>query len=191
MANKIIFFTGSGISKESGIPTFQEMAGVQKLRRCYAARHPKEFRQTILDFKDMIKDSQPNAAHKAIAELGCPVITMNVDGLHQKAGSKEVVAIHGDLPTEKELRSFIYPYISRGKPTLYEDFAPRYYKAIHMVRSLTEGDYFIMVGTSFYTGISNKLKQMAEARKVTVILVNDNACQYIPGICRQLKEKIS
>lgn len=53
------------------------------------------------EFVDGIKDKKPNDAHIALAEYGIPIITMNVDGLHQKAGSKNVITLHGDLPTEE------------------------------------------------------------------------------------------
>ncbi len=72
-------------------------------------------------FREAIGDYDPNPAHYAIAELGCPAITMNVDGLHQKAGTQNVLAIHGDIPTQKEIDSFWYPYIPFEKPILYGD----------------------------------------------------------------------
>lgn len=86
---KVLFFTGAGINKDSGVPTFQEMDGIRtKLRRKYAAFHPAEFRGMIRQFKEFMKGKEPNAAHEAIARAGFPVITMNVDELHQRAGSK-------------------------------------------------------------------------------------------------------
>ena len=192
MERKVLFFTGAGISKESGVPTFQEMDGIrQKLRRKWAIRHPKEFRDMIGLFCDSIVTYEPNAAHLAIAELGCSVITMNVDGLHQKAGSKNVLAIHGDIPTKEEVNSFWYPFIPKGKPVLYGDMAPRYYKAFHMIRSLKKGDYFVIVGTSFHTNISRDIKRMAEKRGATVIEINENASTEVPKVCETLKQELN
>lgn len=80
----IIAFTGAGISKESGIETFQDRPDVrEKLYRSYAQTHPEDYRKTMREFVDGIKDKKPNDAL-------IPIITMNVDGLHQKAGSKNV-----------------------------------------------------------------------------------------------------
>lgn len=189
MTKQVLFFTGAGISKESGVPTFQEMDGIrQKLRRKYAVLHQKEFRNMMGMFSEEIVKYEPNAAHLAIAKLGCPVITMNVDGLHQKAGSKNVLAIHGDIPTKEDINSFWYPYLPFGKPVLYGDVAPRYYKAFHMIRSLKKGDCLVIVGTSFYTNISRDIKRMAEKRGATVITINENASIEVPKICENISK---
>ena len=73
----------------------------------------------------------PNDAHLALAEYDVPVITMNVDGLHQKARSRHVLAIHGTLPDI----------------VLYDDPAPLYEVAHNWVFQLWEGDFFLIVGT--------------------------------------------
>lgn len=191
MEKKVIFFTGAGISKESGVPTFQEMDGIRKkLRRKYAILHPRAFRKLILNFLYTKDDYEPNPAHIWIAKMGCPVITMNVDGLHQKAGSKDVLAIHGDIPTVKELSSFWYPFLPLGKPVLYGDMAPRYYKAFRSIRSLKKGDYFVIVGTSFYTNISRDIKRMAEKRGATVIEINENASVEVPKVCAKISKEL-
>ena len=101
---KVIFFTGAGISVDSGIPTFQEQPGIRdKLTRDFANEYPEEYRNTIRQMLDSCENASPNAAHIAIAEGGFPVITMNVDQLHTKAGSKNVIEVHGVLPTREEL----------------------------------------------------------------------------------------
>lgn len=89
---KVIFFTGAGISVDSGIPTFQEQEGIRdRLTRDFANTHPEEYRDTIKQMLDSCEKAEPNVAHMAIAESGFPVITMNVDRLHTKAGSKNVI----------------------------------------------------------------------------------------------------
>jgi len=107
---KVAVFTGAGISAESGIPTFrdrfegmwtlyepQDVASLDAFRR-----HP----QTVWDWHvylaEKIRNAIPNAGHKAIAELQSlvpevTVITQNIDNLHQKAGSKDVLELHGSL----------------------------------------------------------------------------------------------
>lgn len=79
----VIFFTGAGISVDSGIPTFQEQPGIrERLARDFANEYPEEYRNTIRQMLDSCENASPNAAHIAIAEGGFPVITMNVDQLH-------------------------------------------------------------------------------------------------------------
>lgn len=187
----VLFFTGAGISKDSGVPTFQEIDGIRtKLRRKYAALHPAEIRDMMREFKGFMKDKEPNAAHVAIAKAGFPVITMNVDELHQRAGSKDVLAIHGDIPSEEELGKWYYPYLPLGKPVLYGNIAPRYYKAFAKLRSLREGDYLVIVGTSFYTNISKDIRKMAEKRGAKVISINENATVEVPRVCEELLRKV-
>ena len=92
----LIAITGAGISKASGIPTFDEMGDLrEKLSRDYFRAHPKDFYEIILDMKRNIDRAQPNAAHRALAEYRVPVITMNIDGLHTRAGSEGVLRSMG------------------------------------------------------------------------------------------------
>ena len=107
---KVIFFTGAGISVDSGIPTFQEQPGIrEKLSRDFANDFPETYRKTIGEMLDTVENAEPNAAHLAIAKAGFPVITMNVDKLHTKAGSSDVVEVHGVLPTREQLEDKYFP----------------------------------------------------------------------------------
>ena len=186
--HKVIFFTGAGISVESGIPTFQEQPGIRdKLSRDYANKHPELYRKTIRDMLDACEKAEPNAAHKAIADLGCPVITMNVDRLHTKAGSKDVIEVHGILPTKEELEYEYFPEEYRGI-VLYGDMAPKYYDATKLVKSLAIGEsVFVIVGVSFYTAIGDVLHDLARRRGSEIIIINDNAATKVPELCEILK----
>lgn len=187
---KVIFFTGAGISVDSGIPTFQEQPGIRdKLSRDFANEYPEEYRDTIRQMLDCCENAKPNAAHKAIAESGFPVITMNVDRLHTKAGSNNVIEVHGVLPTREQLEEHDFPLTYDGI-VLYGDLAPKYSEAIKMVKSLEyKNSYFVIVGTSFYTGISEQLYRIAKQRGAHIVIVNDNASERVPVICRNLKNK--
>lgn len=189
--HNIIFFTGAGISVESGIPTFQEQPGIRdKLSRDFADRYPELYRKTIRDMVNVCENAEPNAAHKAIAELGCPVITMNVDRLHTKAGSNNVIEVHGILPTREELEDEYFPEEYRGI-VLYGDMAPKYHDAIHLVKSLAFGEsVFVIVGVSFYTAISDTLLDYARQRGAEIIIINDNAATKVPELCELLKKNI-
>jgi NAD-dependent deacetylase len=186
--NNIIFFTGAGISVESGIPTFQEQPGIRdKLVRKFANSNPEEYRETIRGMLNACENAEPNAAHKAIAEIGCPVITMNVDRLHTKAGSNNVTEVHGVLPTRDELEKENFAKEYRGI-VLYDDHAPKYSYAQNMVWTLDSGNsVFVIVGTSFYTGISSILRYIAYVAGAKVLVINSDASTRVPALCDFLK----
>lgn len=191
MKENIIFFTGAGISVDSGIPTFQEQTGIRdRLQRDFANTYPEEYRNTIKQMLDSCESAEPNLAHKAIADLGCKVVTMNVDRLHTKAGSKEVLEIHGVLPTREQLNEPDFP-LTYSDIVLYGDLAPRYKDAIKLVKSLAyNNSYFIVVGTSFYTPISVLLVKYAKQRKAVIINIDSDASKRVPTLCNNLKDKV-
>ncbi len=105
---KIVFVTGAGISQESGIPTFRGKDGLwrnhdaMKLATIDAFYdNPKLVWEWYDERRKNIFAAQPNLGHKAIAELEkyakVVVLTQNIDGLHQKAGSSEVLELHGSI----------------------------------------------------------------------------------------------
>jgi NAD-dependent deacetylase len=192
MREKLIFFTGAGISVESGIPTFQEQPGIRsRLHRDFANEFPEQYRETIRRMVDTVEKAEPNAAHKAIAELDAPVITMNVDRLHTKAGSQNVIEVHGVLPTREQLENKYFPAEYNGI-VLYGDMAPRYEDAYRTVKRLEYGNsYFVIIGTSFYTGISAQLKRLAEQRNAKILLINSNAAKRVPMLCEQLRKALN
>lgn len=185
---KVLFFTEAGISVESGIPTFQDQPGIRdKLTRDFANEHPEEYRNTIRQMLDSCENAKPNAAHQEIANAGFPVITMNIDQLHTKAGSKNVIKVHGRLPTRETLEEKDFP-LTYADLVLYSDLAPKYQDAIKLVKSLEyDNSFFIIVGTSFYTGISAELLHIARKRHAKIEIINDNACERVPIICKNLK----
>lgn len=110
-SDNIVFFGGAGVSTESGIPDFRSVDGLynQKykyppeeiLSHTFFTRNPEEYYRFHRD-KLLIGDAKPNPAHLKLAELEAQgklkaVITQNIDGLHQAAGSKNVIELHGTL----------------------------------------------------------------------------------------------
>ena len=110
-SDNIVFFGGAGVSTESGIPDFRSVDGLyhQKydyppetiLSHSFFIRNPKEFYKFYRD-KMLALDAKPNAAHLKLAELEAKgklkaVVTQNIDGLHQAAGSKNVLELHGSI----------------------------------------------------------------------------------------------
>ncbi len=108
-AKSVVFFTGAGISAESGIPTFRGKDGIwNKLKPEELAsfdaflKNPELVWEWYNHRKKIIHDSKPNAGHIAIAEAQnifdrVTVITQNIDNLHYRAGSKTVYELHGNI----------------------------------------------------------------------------------------------
>jgi len=108
-AESVTAFTGAGISAESGIPTFRGADGLwnkykpEELATPEAfARNPKLVWEWYDWRRSLIARTRPNAAHKALAELEMQkprftLITQNVDGLHDLAGSRRILKLHGDI----------------------------------------------------------------------------------------------
>lgn len=111
-ARRICVLTGAGISAESGIPTFRSAGGLWREFRAEQLATPEAFRRDpklVWEWYDwrrgLVLAAQPNAGHLALAEFerrrpdGFTLVTQNVDGLHDRAGSRTVFKLHGDLWT--------------------------------------------------------------------------------------------
>ncbi|MDY7396659.1 NAD-dependent deacylase [Aureibaculum sp. 2210JD6-5] len=105
---KIVVLTGAGMSAESGINTFRDADGLWEGHDVMEVASPEGFRKNpelVLDFynqrRRQLLQVKPNAAHKALADLEqqyeVTIITQNVDDLHERAGSSEVIHLHGEL----------------------------------------------------------------------------------------------
>ena len=107
----MVFFGGAGVSTESGIPDFRSTDGLYNqqypyppetmISRTFFDRHPEEFFRFYFD-RMIFPDAQPNQAHRKLAQLEregtlAAVVTQNIDGLHQAAGSKHVWELHGSV----------------------------------------------------------------------------------------------
>ncbi len=114
--HRIVFFGGAGVSTESNIPDFRGANGLYKqktdlpwtpeemLSHHFYKEHPVEFFTMYKKFTEAMMKAQPNRAHYGLAKLEkegklSAVITQNIDGLHQRAGSKNVIEVHGTVLT--------------------------------------------------------------------------------------------
>jgi NAD-dependent protein deacetylase/lipoamidase len=104
----IVIFTGAGISAESGLKTFRGSDGLWEDHRIEDVATPEAWRrdpQLVLEFYNQrrrgVVAAQPNAAHRALAELesiaNVHIVTQNIDDLHERAGSKQVLHLHGEI----------------------------------------------------------------------------------------------
>lgn len=110
-SDNVVFFGGAGVSTESGIPDFRSVDGLYNqqydyppetiISHSFYRRNPEEFYRFYKN-KMLFPEAKPNAAHLALAKLEQQgkvraVITQNIDGLHQAAGSREVLELHGSV----------------------------------------------------------------------------------------------
>lgn len=177
-SSRIVFFGGAGVSTESGIPDFRSEDGLYRqhydvppevmLSHTYFMAHPEPFFRFYRE-KMLVLDAQPNRAHKALAKLEregklSAVVTQNIDGLHQKAGSKTVYELHGSImrnhcmrcgkfyPAEAIAESENIPRCSCGgiiKPdvVLYEEALDE--QVVNgAVRAIREAELLMIGGTS-------------------------------------------
>ena len=180
-SENIVFFGGAGVSTESGIPDFRSAEGLymqdspyevpveQIISHSFYKKHPKEFFEYY--FKHLVfETAQPNLVHKKLAELenyrNLSIVTQNIDGLHTKAGSKQVFELHGNVHNnhcedcsayvaleelEKDSKGIPRCQICGGivKPdvTLYEEQLPME-PVMHAIQAISQADLLIVGGTS-------------------------------------------
>lgn len=105
---KVVVFTGSGVSAESGLKTFRDSDGLWENYRIEDVATPQAWHKDpsmVLDFynqrRKQVLEAKPNPAHEALAELqkyfDAHIITQNIDDLHEQAGSKNVIHLHGEI----------------------------------------------------------------------------------------------
>lgn len=197
-ANKIVFVTGAGISQESGIPTFRGKDGYWRRYDAMSLatieafyENPKLVWEWYEDRRRNILAAKPNAGHLAIAKLAeykdVVILTQNIDGLHQKAGSKNVYELHGSiirikctkcpfieympesfdaLPPDCKCGSILRPDVVWFGEPLPQDV---WTDAIVHAQSC---DVMIIVGTSLVVSPANSLPLYAKQNGATLIEVN-------------------
>jgi NAD-dependent deacetylase len=120
--NRIVVLTGAGVSAESGIPTFRDGDGLWKKYRFEELATPAAFSRNpelVLEFynwrRKIVMDSSPNPAHLALKKLesgfDVQIITQNVDDLHERAGSLNVMHLHGEIRKSRSTvdENLVYP----------------------------------------------------------------------------------
>ena len=173
MKKKLVVLSGAGVSAESGINTFRDAGGLWEGHDVMEVASPEGFRKNpalVLDFynkrRQQLKEVHPNKAHSIIAELektfDVTVITQNVDDLHERAGSTNVLHLHGELLkarctisetaiidwTEDIAESTLHPITQKQlRPHIvwFGEAVPAIMPAMQIVQ---QADYIIVIGTS-------------------------------------------
>lgn len=208
-SQRIVFFGGAGVSTASGIPDFRSSTGLynQKnnlryspetiLSHSFFIKHPREFYDYHLSHL-VAQDAQPNPAHHALAELEkqgklSAIITQNIDGLHQQAGSANVIELHGNafnfycvnchknfdlayvlsrssVPACSHCRGLVRPnivlYEEALDPTVIED----------AIEALRQADLLIVGGTSLVVYPAAGLIDYYRGREL--VLINRECTAY-------------
>ncbi|HEX8331843.1 MAG TPA: NAD-dependent deacylase [Segetibacter sp.] len=169
---KLVVLTGAGISAESGLNTFRDSDGLWEGYDVYEVATPRAFAknpQLVLDFYNMrrkdIAAAQPNDAHKALAELeedfDVHIITQNIDDLHERGGSTNVLHLHGQIFKMRSIKDDQKNFDVRGDISLgdiaedggqlrpdivwFEEPVPMIERAVEVMR---QAEIFAVIGTS-------------------------------------------
>jgi NAD-dependent deacetylase len=170
---KVVVFSGAGMSAESGLNTFREQGGLWEKHRIEDVATPSAWAknpQLVLDFYNMryrqLRKASPNSAHYALAELDSvfetTIVRQNVDDLHERAGSKKILHLHGSLTTCRSSgnESYVIPMPANGlkmedhcpeefqlRPNIvwFGEMVPNMQRAESIVQ---DADILIIIGTS-------------------------------------------
>lgn len=203
-SRRTVALTGAGVSTESGLPDFRSDGGLwtgvdpmEVASLTAFRRHPEVFYRFYRTRLAQLGDAQPNPAHFALAALEmyrlAAVITQNVDGLHQAAGSSRVIELHGNLREAACLScgwkgpiAVIAEALDRGvlpacptcgshlKPNvvLFEELLPAeaYQEAEHEAQS---AEVLLIVGSSLQVTPAAWLPEVARSHGAAVVIIND------------------
>ena len=210
-----VALTGAGISAPSGIPTFQGNWKNQPIRdfltRSYFYSNPVGFFELFVEMVDWC-DKEPNAAHKALAALDIPVITQNVDGLHEKAGTRAVYPLHGTLHSvhcsvcgrrmlSRQVADRLKPCYEAGDEKAILEmlkcpvcggwidtdvvlYGDQVQNLFESMRLAEQADLMLVIGTSLVTYPAATLPEIAKSRGAKIIVINDDCVKALEGIVK-------
>ena len=206
---KIVVLTGAGISAESGLQTFRGSDGLWEGYSIYEVATPEAWHRNpalVQEFYNLrrkaVLEAQPNAAHKALVELAkhheVKIITQNVDNLHERAGSEDVLHLHGIITKARstknpdllydisgwelkmgdtcELGSQLRPHI-----VWFGEAVPMIEPAVELVQ---EADVLVVIGTSLQVYPAAGL--VTAVRSTTPVIVIDPGMPEVSGSKRHV-----
>ncbi len=206
-SDNIVFFGGAGVSTESGIPDFRSKDGLYNQKYAYPPEEilsshffysqPEEFFRFYKD-KMLVLDAKPNRAHLYLAKLEKEgklqaIVTQNIDGLHQKAGNKNVIELHGSIyrnrcincskfyPPEYIKECDKIPYcehchnIVKPEVVLYEEPLDEMVMTKAMIK-IMEAELLIIAGTSLSVYPANGFINYFQGKHM--VLINKDKTPY-------------
>lgn len=225
---KIVVLTGAGISAESGLKTFRDAGGLWEGYRIEDVATPEAWfyaPDLVLEFYNMrrrqLYEVEPNAAHRALAELeqhhDVHIITQNVDNLHERAGSSQVLHLHGELDFARSTEDESIRIELHGKDIELGDTCPKgsqlrphivwFGESVPMMteaeRIVRQADVLLVVGTSLVVYPAASLAFLApksadkylinpeipdEARRYAFNFIEQTAATALPNLVEQLTQ---
>ena len=202
---KVVAFTGAGISVESGLPTFDfTWRGIPARELLTLSSFLADPERFYLFFREALARwhaAAPNAAHLALARAGIPVITQNIDGFHQRAGSRIVVELHGNLRhlvclgcgrrEPLALPPEGLPFCRCGrilKPdvVLFDEVLHDWEEAMAI---LAGAGHLLVIGTSLTVAPACFIPGYAAACGATVEIINEAAATKVPEALARLRRE--
>ncbi len=204
---RLVISTGAGMSAESGISTFRDAGGLWEnypvMDVCSAdgfARNPALVHKFYSERRAQLVDCKPNAGHLALVELEkrfeVQVITQNVDDLHERAGSKYVLHLHGELMKVRALDDDTKVYTLKPEACVttpdtvidghhvrphivfFQEAVPNFELATQVV---SQADIFVIIGTSLVVYPAASLLQYVRPG-IPVYYIDPNPAQVPPGV---------
>lgn len=231
MKKKVVVLTGAGISAESGIPTFRDANGLWEGHAIEDVATPEAWNRNaalVLDFYNQRRKGalavQPNEGHKALADLEkhfeVSIITQNVDNLHEKAGSSNVLHLHGELFKSRSTADENLLYDIEGWELKQGDCCEKgsqlrphivwFGEEVPMmepaIAEAVEADIFIVVGTSMQVYpaasllyyVDDEVPKYIIDPKLPIVhprpnlhMLEDKASVGVPKVCQEIIEKYS
>ena len=187
--SRTIVLTGAGISKSAGIPTFEEFPELREVLTLeYFQQHYFEFWHTLKQLKKRVEGKNPTVAHTLLAsKKNWLIVTMNIDSLHQKAGTEKLIEVHGNLEKvvctnccHKHPFEVVYDNIyckdcgGRLKPmvALYGEDVKLYNIVMQEIKLYSD---VLIIGTSFKTNFADQFRIAAEKLKKRIHIFNTDA----------------
>lgn len=229
MRKQIVVLTGAGISAESGLKTFRDAGGLWEGYRIEDVATPEAWFDApdlVLEFYNMrrrqLYEVEPNAAHRALAELeqhhDVHIITQNVDNLHERAGSSQVLHLHGELDFARSTEDESIRIELHGKDIELGDTCPKgsqlrphivwFGESVPMMteaeRIVRQADVLLVVGTSLVVYPAASLAFLApksadkylinpeipnEARRYDFNFIEQTAATALPDLVEQLIQR--
>jgi len=223
---KVVILTGAGISAESGIPTFRGVDGLWEGHRIEDVASPEGFLrdpETVQRFYNTrradVRKARPNAGHLALVALekkfDVHIITQNIDDLHERAGSKNVLHLHGEIMKSQSSSDPQKVYVIKGDDIRMGDLCPAgaqlrphvvwFGESVpnmkEAIKLTNAADVFIVIGTSLQVYPAANLifetKKECEIYLIDpnastlnvgkrVVLINETACAAVPELVKML-----
>lgn len=211
---KITVFSGAGISEESGVPTFRDSNGLWENHKVEEVASPngwKKDKKLVLEFynqrRSQLENVEPNEAHKLLAELenhhDVTIVTQNIDNLHERAGSSNVLHLHGEIT---KVRGSFYEHKTSSLDPIYDIgykdlkegdlcettgsqlrphivwFGEMPHNVEESYQSLMESDIVLIIGTSLQISYTlEMLGNVAENGTTSIIYIDPKPSKYLDG----------